>query len=106
MAVQPVILRIYEVHFIPLGPALTPALSGLIMSILPALEEESGEFYERCLKLLDQMCKATSTEMFYRALWKAYVHVYGWNGMAPPAGGGSSVREEEEGAETSVPLCS
>eukprot|EP01094_Clydonella_sp_ATCC50884_P023658 TRINITY_DN5731_c0_g2_i1.p1 TRINITY_DN5731_c0_g2~~TRINITY_DN5731_c0_g2_i1.p1 ORF type:complete len:1753 (+),score=537.61 TRINITY_DN5731_c0_g2_i1:137-5395(+) len=68
--VKPVILKIYEIHFLPLGSALAPCLSGLIMSLLPGLEEENGEFYDRCRKLLDYISKKTSSQLFFRALWK------------------------------------
>jgi hypothetical protein len=71
--VKPAILSFYEQYYLPLGTSLGPCLSGLIMSILPGLEEESSEFYERCLKLLDYMAKKATRPLFFRALWKTYV---------------------------------
>lgn len=68
--VKPLILKIYEIHFLPLGTALSPCLSGLIMSLLPGLEEESGVFFDRCQQLLDYISKKVSTELFFRAMWK------------------------------------
>jgi hypothetical protein len=68
---KPLILDIYEHHFIPLGQSLIPALSGIIISLLPGLEEESSEFYERSGRLMDGICNATSPILFYRALWKS-----------------------------------
>ena len=43
------------------------------MSLLPGLEEESSEFYDRVLKLLDNICKKTNPTSFYRALWKTII---------------------------------
>lgn len=71
--VKPVILSFYEQYYLPLGTSLGPCLSGLIMSILPGLEEESSEFYDRCLKLLDYISKKATKPLFFRALWKTYV---------------------------------
>ena len=46
MNVKPVLLALYEVHFVPLGHYIKPGLTGLLLGLLPGLEEGS-EFYER-----------------------------------------------------------
>ena len=46
MSVKPVLLGTYENYFIPLGKALLPGLSGLILGLLPGIEEGS-EYTER-----------------------------------------------------------
>lgn len=66
-------LDIYEEFFLPLGKNLIPCLSGILISILPGLEEEGSEFYERVLKLVDNICSKTDKSLFYRALWKSLV---------------------------------
>lgn len=40
------LLDLYETYFLPLGPELRPALTGILNGILPALEEGS-EFFDR-----------------------------------------------------------
>lgn len=46
-------------------------LSGLVLGLLPGIEDAGGEFYAPVLKLLDRFCAATSASSFYHALWKA-----------------------------------
>ena len=47
MSVKPVILNIYERFFIPLGKNLRICLKDFLLGILPALEEEGNEFFEK-----------------------------------------------------------
>ena len=44
--VRPTLLQLYETHFLPLGTSIKPAMTGLIMSLLPGFENGS-EFYDR-----------------------------------------------------------
>lgn len=46
MNVKPVLLALYEAHFVPLGHYIKPGLTGLLLGLLPGLEEGS-EFYDR-----------------------------------------------------------
>ena len=46
MSVKPVLLNLYEEHYLPLGEHLKPALTGLLQGILPGLEEGS-DYYDR-----------------------------------------------------------
>ena len=48
MNVKPVLLQLYETHFVPLGVHIKPALTGLLMGILPGLEE-GAEYFDRCV---------------------------------------------------------
>lgn len=41
MQVKPILLDIYEQYYLPLGLALLPGLSGLLIALLPGLEEGS-----------------------------------------------------------------
>lgn len=58
--VKPQILDIFEQHYVPLGRRLIPALSGLVMALLPGIEEEASEFYARVLKLLHAIRRVRS----------------------------------------------
>ena len=51
MNVRPVLLGIYETHFVPLGPLLKAGLTGLLLALLPGLEEGS-EHFDRCANCL------------------------------------------------------
>ena len=44
MTVRPALLTIYEMHFVPLGRHVKPALTGLLLGLLPGLEENSEHF--------------------------------------------------------------
>ena len=44
MNVRPALLDIYETHFLPLGRKIKPALTGLLIGLLPGLEEGSDHF--------------------------------------------------------------
>eukprot|EP01133_Synstelium_polycarpum_P019050 gene19050-22806_t len=67
------VLKMYERHFLPLGSRLHACLTGIVSSLLPGLEEGQGEIYEACKRLLDSFCKATSTTLFYQAIWKSLI---------------------------------
>ena len=43
---QPVLLTVYEKHFVPLGRQIKPGLNGLLLGLLPGLEE-GAEYYDR-----------------------------------------------------------
>jgi hypothetical protein len=89
--VRPALLDLFERHYVPLGPLLIPALSGLITALLPGtwscklsrskfcvsfleifagLEETSSEHYPRVVCLLDAIRVHVSSATFMRALWK------------------------------------
>ena len=44
MSVKSNLLSLYENYFLPLGPRLTVSLSGLILALLPGLEEGTETF--------------------------------------------------------------
>ncbi|XP_077977408.1 protein DOP1A-like isoform X2 [Glandiceps talaboti] len=68
MSVKPVLLNLYEEHYLPLNEHLKPGLNGLLLGILPGLEEGS-EHFERTNSLLEQVCGVTDSVAFHTALW-------------------------------------
>lgn len=72
-AVKPVLLDIYEKHFLPLKRKLFPGLSGLLLALLPGIEEVS-EYTERTSALLSQVCEATEEAIFFACLWDNVLH--------------------------------
>lgn len=66
------LLSLYESHLLPLGPSLAPILDGLVLAILPGLEDETSEFYGRARSLLDKVAVAVADiGVFSRAVWRA-----------------------------------
>ncbi|XP_076078008.1 protein DOP1A-like isoform X1 [Mytilus galloprovincialis] len=69
MNVKPVLLSIYERHFVALGKHIKPGLNGMLLGLLPGLEEGS-EHYDRTNSLLEDLCKQANAEYFYTCLWE------------------------------------
>jgi hypothetical protein len=44
---QPIVLGIYDKFYLPLQESLRPATKAFILALLPGLEEETGEFFEK-----------------------------------------------------------
>lgn len=51
MSTRPVLMNMYENYFLPLGKALLPGLSGLLLGLLPGIEEGS-EYTDRFVNKL------------------------------------------------------
>lgn len=46
-SVKPTLLGIFERFYLPLQGSLRPIMRAFILALLPGLEEETGEFFER-----------------------------------------------------------
>jgi hypothetical protein len=58
LSVRPLFLSIFENHILKLDtPALRPALKAIILSLLPGLEDETSEDFERMFSALDTLRK-------------------------------------------------
>jgi hypothetical protein len=58
LSVRPLFLSIFENHILNLDtPALRPALKAIILSLLPGLEDETSEDFERMFSALDTLRK-------------------------------------------------
>lgn len=44
---QPTLLNLYDTHYLPLQEGLRPVMKAFILALLPGLEEETGEFFEK-----------------------------------------------------------
>ncbi|XP_067674328.1 protein dopey-1-like isoform X1 [Haliotis asinina] len=69
MSVKPVLLTVYEKHFVPLGKHIKPGLNGLLLGLLPGLEE-GAENYDRTNVLLEDFRDAAVPSFFYTCLWE------------------------------------
>ena len=85
--VKPVLLGLIERFYLPLGPKLLPALPGLLMALLPGMEEDSStsDTREKVLEILEALRMATRTRLagvatesvFMNTLWKLLLNVPG-----------------------------
>lgn len=69
MSVRPMLLEIYEKYYLVLGKSLVPALHGLVLGLLPGLEDGS-EHTDQICRLLDKICAQTDVSAFYHILWQ------------------------------------
>ncbi|KAJ3177300.1 hypothetical protein HDU87_004552 [Geranomyces variabilis] len=72
-SLKPAVLSLYEKYYLPLGLRLKPCLKGLILALLPVLEEESGEFFGRGIALLDSLSTSVGQSYFYQCLWLSLI---------------------------------
>ncbi|KAK4687443.1 hypothetical protein P7C73_g2673, partial [Tremellales sp. Uapishka_1] len=63
-SVRPSLINIYETYYLPLGPNLRPAMKALILALLPGIEEETGDFFDKILSLLGRLSDAVSPPFF------------------------------------------
>ncbi|KAJ3012642.1 hypothetical protein HKX48_006177 [Thoreauomyces humboldtii] len=71
--VKPLVLALYEKFYLPLGVRLKPSLKGLVLALLPVMEEENGECFQRGLSLLDKLAIAVGQGYFYHCLWLSLI---------------------------------
>ncbi|KAG4304215.1 hypothetical protein PORY_002396 [Pneumocystis oryctolagi] len=68
--IKPYFLGLIETFYLPLGPDLRPCAKSLIMSLLPGLEEDSGEYFNETFNVLDSIRKKLNDESFFwQCLW-------------------------------------
>lgn len=68
-SVKPIVLGIIERHYIPLGDDLRPVTKALLLALLPGLEEENGEFFDRVVNILVKLSDAISEPFLYQNIW-------------------------------------
>ena len=62
-------LKLLADSFLPLGPHLIPCLDGLLLALLPGIEDEQTSFYQPSLVLLQDIHAAVGRREFFRSLW-------------------------------------
>ncbi|KAI0050603.1 hypothetical protein FA95DRAFT_1536117 [Auriscalpium vulgare] len=70
-SVKPTLLNIYDTYFLPLQAGLRPVMKSFILALLPGLEEETGEFFDKVLTLLDRLSGTVSPSFFFQNVWLA-----------------------------------
>ncbi|GAA5831398.1 hypothetical protein JCM3766R1_001734 [Sporobolomyces carnicolor] len=72
-SVKPIVLNLYERFYLPLQASLRPATKAFILALLPGLEEETGEFFEKVAELLDRVSGTVSPSFFFQNMWLVLV---------------------------------
>ncbi|GAA6010233.1 hypothetical protein JCM11491_005403 [Sporobolomyces phaffii] len=72
-SVKPIVLNLYERFYLPLQASLRPATKAFILALLPGLEEETGEFFDKVAELLDRVSGTVSPSFFFQNLWLVLV---------------------------------
>ncbi|KAI0375501.1 hypothetical protein BV20DRAFT_986250 [Pilatotrama ljubarskyi] len=68
-AVKPTVLNIFDTHYLPLQAGLRPVMKSFILALLPGLEEETGEYFDKVLALLDRLAGTISQSFFFQNIW-------------------------------------
>lgn len=69
MLKQPIVLGIYTKFYLPLQESLRPCIKAFILALLPGVEEETSEFFDKVSSLLDQLSGTVSPPFFFQHLW-------------------------------------
>ncbi|CAF4958002.1 unnamed protein product, partial [Rotaria magnacalcarata] len=70
LPVKPTLLALYETYFLPLGEALNPVLTGFLIGLFSALEE-GADYYDRVIRLLNNLAERIDEFYFYNCIWSA-----------------------------------
>lgn len=69
LSVKPQLLDIYEKYYLPLKDRLRPCLKSFMIGLLPGLDEEGSEFFDRILEIIDRLRKAVDETFFFQCMW-------------------------------------
>ncbi|CAG8680344.1 18141_t:CDS:10 [Gigaspora margarita] len=69
MSVKPQLIGLYEQHMFPLKEKLRPVMKAFIIALLPGLEEEGSEFFDKVLSLLDYLSGIVEKSYFLQSMW-------------------------------------
>lgn len=65
---RPIVLGLLEDFYLPLGEDLRPIAHAFVLSVLPGLEEEGSEHFDRTVKLLDGFEISVGQNLFWRSI--------------------------------------
>ncbi|KAI0348103.1 hypothetical protein BDW22DRAFT_1350250 [Trametopsis cervina] len=81
-SVKPILLNLFDTHYLPLQAGLRPVMKAFILALLPGLEEETGEFFDKTMGLLDRLSGTVAPAFFLQNVWLIML-------TSPPARGTS-----------------
>ncbi|KZT72967.1 hypothetical protein DAEQUDRAFT_808918 [Daedalea quercina L-15889] len=68
-SVKPTLLNLFDTYYLPLQDGLRPIMKSFILALLPGLEEETGEYFDKVLSLLDRLSGSVSPSFFFQNIW-------------------------------------
>ncbi|KAI0803164.1 Dopey, N-terminal-domain-containing protein [Irpex lacteus] len=68
-SVKPVLLNLFDTHYLPLQAGLRPVMKSFILALLPGLEEETGEFFDKVMGLLDRLSGTVAPSFLFQNIW-------------------------------------
>ncbi|WFD35659.1 hypothetical protein MCUN1_002517 [Malassezia cuniculi] len=72
-SVRPSLLALYDRFYVPLSVDLRPLTRALLLALLPGLEEENGEFFDRVVRLLDHISNSVGASFFLSSVWMVLI---------------------------------
>lgn len=69
MRFQPTLLNLFDTYYLPMQGGLRPVMKSFILALLPGLEEETGEYFDKVLSLLDRVSGTVSQSFFFQNIW-------------------------------------
>ncbi|KAH9411045.1 dopey-like protein [Ordospora pajunii] len=67
-------LDVLEKHIVPLGKCIEDYSKSVLIGLLPPMEFESGEYYNRARLMAMDFRKLVSAEVFYYSLWSIFLN--------------------------------
>lgn len=68
-SVKPTLLNLFDTYYLPMQGGLRPVMKSFILALLPGLEEETGEYFDKVLSLLDRVSGTVSQSFFFQNIW-------------------------------------
>ncbi|KAI0690744.1 Dopey, N-terminal-domain-containing protein [Cytidiella melzeri] len=68
-SVKPLLLNLLETHYLPLQAYLRPVMKSFILALLPGLEEETGEFFDKVMGILDRLSGTVAPSFLLQNMW-------------------------------------
>ncbi|PKI83135.1 hypothetical protein MVES1_003069 [Malassezia vespertilionis] len=72
-SVRPALLTVFNKYYIPLHMDLRPLTRALLLALLPCLEDESSESFDRVESLLHQIANSVGQAFFLQTMWIAQI---------------------------------
>lgn len=70
LTLKPHYLTLLERFYLPLSTSLRPALKSLILALLPGIDEEGGEYFDRTLVLMDKVKSGVEDDAYF---WQCFL---------------------------------
>ncbi|KAI5778510.1 Dopey, N-terminal-domain-containing protein [Geopyxis carbonaria] len=65
LTLKPHYLSLLERFYVPLGTSLRPALKALVLALLPGIDEEGGEYFDRTLALIEGIQRGVADDAYF-----------------------------------------